>query len=66
MERSARMMDLHLPILWTKMTLSMAWANPTVESTRGVGYESSSYTLYEDDGIHKDYDKKENYRVLTK
>ena len=24
MERSARMMDLHLPILWTKMTLSMA------------------------------------------
>ena len=31
-----------------------------------LGYEGSSYTLYEDDGIHKDYDKKENYRVLTK
>ncbi len=22
--------------------------------------------MYEDDGIRKDYDKKENYRVLTK
>ena len=29
-----------------------------------IGYEESSYTLYEDDGIHKEYDKKENYRVL--
>ena len=31
-----------------------------------LGYEGSSYTLYEDDGIHKDYNEKENYRVLTK
>ena len=30
-----------------------------------IGYKNSSYTMYEDDGIHKDYDKKENYRVFT-
>ena len=30
-----------------------------------IGYENSSYTMYEDDGIRKDYDKKENYRVFT-
>ena len=36
------------------------------ENMQLIGYEGSSYTLYEDDGIHKDYDKKENYRVLTK
>ena len=36
MERSARMGDLLLPISWTKMTLSMAWANPIVESIREV------------------------------
>ena len=30
-----------------------------------IGYENSSYTMYEDDGICKDYDKKENYRVFT-
>ena len=36
------------------------------EHLKMLGYEGSSYTLYEDDGIHKDYDKKENYRVLTK
>ena len=36
------------------------------EKLKMLGYEGSSYTLYEDDGIHKDYDKKENYRVLTK
>ena len=29
-----------------------------------IGYEGSSYQLYEDDGIHKDYNNKENYRVL--
>jgi len=34
------------------------------EHLRLIGYEKSSYTLYEDDGIHKWYDKKENYRVL--
>ena len=36
------------------------------EKLKMLGYEGSSYTLYEDDGIHKDYNKKENYRVLTK
>ena len=30
-----------------------------------IGYKNSSYTMYEDDGIHKDYDKEENYRVFT-
>ena len=30
-----------------------------------IGYKNSSYTMYEDDGICKDYDKKENYRVFT-
>ena len=29
-----------------------------------LGYEGSSYTLYEDDGVHKEYDKAENYRKL--
>ena len=38
----------------------------SAEKLKMLGYEGSSYTLYEDDGIHKDYDKKENYRVLTK
>ena len=36
------------------------------EHLQMLGYEGSSYTLYEDDGIHKDYNKEENYRVLTK
>lgn len=36
------------------------------EHLKMLGYEGSSYTLYEDDGIHKDYDKEENYRILTK
>lgn len=31
-----------------------------------LGYEGAEYTLYEDDGIHKDYDREENYRVLKK
>ena len=31
-----------------------------------LGYEDSSYTLYEDDGVHKEYDKAENYRELKK
>ena len=30
-----------------------------------LGYEGSSYTLYEDDGVHN-YDKAENYRKLEK
>ena len=31
-----------------------------------LGYEGSSYTLYEDDGVHKEYDKAENYRKIRK
>ena len=31
-----------------------------------LGYEGSSYTLYEDDGVHKEYDKAENYRKISK
>ena len=31
-----------------------------------LGYEGSSYTLYEDDGVHKEYDRAENYRELRK
>ena len=30
-----------------------------------IGFAGSSYTLYEDDGIHRDYGKPEDYRVLT-
>ena len=30
-----------------------------------IGFAGSSYTLYEDDGIHKDYGKPEDYRILT-
>ena len=31
-----------------------------------LGYEGAEYNLYEDDGVHKDYDREENYRVLKK
>ena len=31
-----------------------------------LGYEGSSYTLYEDDGTHKEYNRAENYRKLKK
>ena len=33
---------------------------------RMYGYEGAEYTLYNDDGIHRDYDNKENYTVLRK
>ena len=36
------------------------------ENMQLIGYEGSSYTLYEDDGVHKEYDKTENYRKLKK
>ena len=39
--------------------------NIDTEHLQLIGYENSSYTMYEDDGIRKDYDKKENYRVFT-
>ena len=31
-----------------------------------LGYDGASYELYEDDGIHKDYDNASNRKVLTK
>ena len=30
-----------------------------------IGYKGAKYVLYDDDGVHKDYDKKENYKTLT-
>jgi alpha-glucosidase len=31
-----------------------------------IGYEGAQYTLYEDDGTHKDYDNAANYKTLRK
>ena len=31
-----------------------------------LGYEGAEYTLFEDDGIHKDYENPANYKVLKK
>ena len=31
-----------------------------------IGYEGAEYRLYNDDGIHKDYDNKSNYSTLSK
>jgi len=31
-----------------------------------LGYEGAAYTLYEDDGIHKDYENASNWRTLKK
>ena len=31
-----------------------------------LGYEGAEYLLYEDDGVSKEYDCKENYRMLQK
>ena len=31
-----------------------------------LGYENSEYVLYEDDGIHKDYENTKNYRKIKK
>ena len=35
------------------------------ENLKMIGFEGAQYTLYEDDGIHKDYENVENYRKLT-
>ncbi len=34
------------------------------ENLKMIGFEGAQYTLYEDDGIHKDYGNVENYRKL--
>lgn len=34
------------------------------DTIRMIGYEGAAYVLYDDDGIHKDYDNKANYSTL--
>lgn len=51
--------------------IPVAEAAETVEKIRTdsltmLGTEGASYVLYEDDGIHKDYDNPKNYRTLVK
>lgn len=31
-----------------------------------LGYKGAEYVLFEDDGVHKDFENKNNYRILTK
>ena len=35
-----------------------------MDSIRMIGYEGAGYVLYDDDGVHKDYDNEANYRTL--
>ncbi len=35
------------------------------QSLTMVGYQGSEYVLYDDDGIHKDYENEENYKTLN-
>ena len=35
------------------------------EHLRTIGYDCAEYTLYDDDGVHKDYDNEKNCRTLT-
>ena len=35
------------------------------ENLKMIGFEGTQYTLYEDDGVHKDYENIKNYRKLT-
>lgn len=35
------------------------------EHLRTIGYDGAEYTLYDDDGVHKDYDNEKNCRILT-
>lgn len=35
-----------------------------MDTIRMIGYEGSEYRLYDDDGVHKDYDLEKNCRVL--
>ena len=35
-----------------------------MDTIRMIGYEGSEYVLYDDDGVHKDYDMEKNCRVL--
>lgn len=35
------------------------------QSLTMVGYQGAEYVLYDDDGVHKDYENEENYKTLT-
>lgn len=36
------------------------------DSLEAIGFAGSSYQMYEDDGIHKNYDEPSNYRIIVK
>ena len=35
-----------------------------LSSLRMIGYPGAEYVLYDDDGVHKDYENEKNYRIL--
>ena len=35
-----------------------------MSSLRMIGYEGAEYVLYDDDGVHKDYENEKNYKTL--
>ena len=35
-----------------------------MSSRRMIGYEGTEYVLYDDDGVHKDYENEKNYKTL--
>ena len=54
--------DPALTLMYTMTTTLLIYFYTNV-----VGISAGAeYTLYEDDGVHKDYDREENYRVLKK
>ena len=36
------------------------------ENLELIGFDGAEYLLYEDDGVHKDYENPQNYRTLFK
>ena len=36
------------------------------EHLRMIGYDAAEYVLYDDDGVHKDYENEKNYRTMKK
>ena len=36
------------------------------EHLRMIGYDGAEYVLYDDDGVHKDYENEKNYRTMKK
>ena len=35
-----------------------------MDTLRLIGYDGAGYVLYDDDGVHKDYDMEKNRRIL--